>query len=190
MVTAVSITFFVDKFGRRKLFLTSTGGMLVSFIAWTVCSSQFALHGNNAAATAVIVMIFFYYFFYNLAMSGLLAGYIVEILPYAIRAKSFALNAFCINLALFFNNYVNPVALDDIGWKYYIVYCCILAVEFITVYFLWVETKNTTLEEIAVFFDGENARVGDAVIAAHLEEGYTGDEKKQEAIQIAHIDQA
>jgi hypothetical protein len=26
-----------------------------------------------------------------------------------------------VNLALFFNNYVNPVALEDISWKYYIV---------------------------------------------------------------------
>jgi hypothetical protein len=27
-----------------------------------------------------------------------------------------------VDVALFFNTYVNPIALDDIGWKYYIVY--------------------------------------------------------------------
>lgn len=41
-----------------------------------------------------------------------------------------------VNLALFFNNYVNPVALADINWKYYIVYCCWLAVELTIVYFV------------------------------------------------------
>jgi hypothetical protein len=32
-------------------------------------------------------MIFIYYLFYNIAWSGLLVGYTVEILPYSIRAK-------------------------------------------------------------------------------------------------------
>lgn len=41
-----------------------------------------------------------------------------------------------VNLALFFNNYVNPVALADISWKYYIVYCCWLFVELVVVYFV------------------------------------------------------
>lgn len=43
---------------------------------------------------------------------------------------------FFVNLALFFNNYVNPVALDEISWKYYIVYCCWLSFELIVVYFV------------------------------------------------------
>jgi len=67
---------------------------------------------------------------------------------------------FFVNLALFFNNYVNPVALDNIGWKYYIVYCCWLSVELAFVYFFFVETRYTPLEEIAKYFDGEDARVG------------------------------
>lgn len=41
-----------------------------------------------------------------------------------------------VNLALFFNNYVNPVALTAISWKYYIAYCCWLAVELTVVYFV------------------------------------------------------
>ena len=35
----------------------------------------------------------------------------------------------CVDLALFFNQYVNPIALNNIGWKYYIVYCVWLACE-------------------------------------------------------------
>src|SRR5271163_1208831 len=71
--------FFVDTIGRRKLFLTSTTGMLVAFIVWTVYSSRYAMDGSSAAAKAVIGMIFIYYFFYNLAWSGLLIGYTAEI---------------------------------------------------------------------------------------------------------------
>ena len=51
---------------------------------------------------------------------------------------------------VFFNQYVNPIALDAIGWKYYIVYCVWLAVELAVVWFFYIETRNTPLEEVSV----------------------------------------
>jgi MFS family permease len=96
---ALTMCFFVDTIGRRKLFLTSTAGMLVAFIAWTVCSSRYAMDGSSSAAKAVIGMIFIYYFFYNLAWSGLLIGYTAEILPYKIRAKGLTVMFLCVDLA-------------------------------------------------------------------------------------------
>jgi sugar porter (SP) family MFS transporter len=96
---ALTMCFFVDTIGRRKLFLTSTAGMLVAFIVWTVCSSRYAMDGSGAAAKAVIGMIFIYYFFYNLAWSGLLIGYTAEILPYKIRAKGLTIMFLCVDLA-------------------------------------------------------------------------------------------
>jgi len=65
-----------------------------------------------------------------------------------------------IDLALFFNSYVNHVALDALNWKYYIVYDVWLFVELLTVYFFYVETRNTPLEEIVKYFDGEDALLG------------------------------
>lgn len=47
--------------------------------------------------------------------------------------------------------------------QYYIVYCCWLAVELIVVYFFYVETRYTPLEEICKHFDGEDAVLGGAV---------------------------
>lgn len=61
---------------------------------------------------------------------------------------------------VFFNQYINPIALDAIQWKYYIFYCVWLGVELAVVWFFYVETRNTPLEEIAKYFDGENAMVG------------------------------
>lgn len=48
-----------------------------------------------------------------------------------------------VDIALFFNQYVNPIALDALDWKYYIFYCVWLAVELAVVYFFYVETRNT-----------------------------------------------
>ena len=161
-IVAVGQCFFVDRIGRRTLFLVSTSGMLICFIIWTICSAEFTLHGSSASGNAVIAFIFIYYVFYNFAWSGLLIGYSVEILPYNIRAKGMTVMFLMVDIALFFNQYVNPIALKHIGWKYYIVYCCWLAVELAVVWKFYIETRHTPLEEIAKHFDGEAAVVGGA----------------------------
>jgi MFS family permease len=86
-VVAIGMCFFVDKLGRRFLFLVATFGMLIMFTVLTICAAQYAKTKDKNAANAVIVMIFLYYVCYNLAWSGPLVGYGVEILPYRIRAK-------------------------------------------------------------------------------------------------------
>ncbi|KAF2454942.1 hexose transporter protein [Lineolata rhizophorae] len=173
-IVAVTMCFFVDKIGRRKLFLTSTTGMLIAFVIWTICSER-ASNGDQAAANGVVAMIFIYYVFYNMAWSGLLISYTVEIMPYHIRAKGLTVVLLFIDLALFFNQYVNPVALENIEWKYYIVYCVWLTIELAVVWKFYIETRNTPLEEIAKHFDGDAALVGGLagtqkaqVLAGHL----------------------
>ncbi|GJE85509.1 hexose transporter [Phanerochaete sordida] len=154
---AVFASFCVERIGRRVLFITSTLGMLLFFILQTICSAQYAMHKNDAAAHAVIAFIFLFYAFYDLAFTPLIVSYTVEILPYSLRAKGFNVFNFSVSLSIIFNQYVNPIALDAIGWKYYIVYCCWLAFEFAFVYVFIVETKGLSLEETAALFDGEEA---------------------------------
>lgn len=79
MIVAGGMAFAVDKAGRRPLFLTSTFGMMIAFIAWTIASKFAVDNHSKAAGSAVVAMIFIYYTFYNMAWSGLLIGYTVEI---------------------------------------------------------------------------------------------------------------
>lgn len=51
-----------------------------------------------------------------------------------------------------FNTFVNPIALDAIGWKYYFVFVGVLIIYEITVYSLYPETRGYTLEQMAVIF--------------------------------------
>jgi len=115
------------------------------------------MHSQPAAAHSVIAFIFLFYACYDIAFTPLIVAYTVEILPYPLRAKGFNIFNFTISLALIFNQYVNPIALQHITWKYYVVYCCWLAFEFVFLYRYVVETKNLTLEETAAIFDGEEA---------------------------------
>jgi sugar porter (SP) family MFS transporter len=154
---ALTASSMVERFGRRLMFLTSVCGMCLFFTLQTICTARYRLDGNTSAAHAVIAFIFLYYASYDIAFTPLIVTYTLEILPYNIRAKGFNIFNFTISLALIFNQYVNPIALANIDWKYYIVYCVWLVVEGVFLYFYVVETKNRTLEETAALFDGEEA---------------------------------
>jgi sugar porter (SP) family MFS transporter len=154
---ALAASALVDKIGRRILFLTSAGGMIIFFTLQTACSGVYENTKSPGAAHAVIAFIFLFYASYDLAFTPLIVSYTLEILPYQLRAKGFNIFNFAISLSLIFNQYVNPIGLKNIKWKYYVVYCCWLVVEFVFLYFFVVETKNRTLEETAALFDGDQA---------------------------------
>jgi hypothetical protein len=65
-----------------------------------------------------------------------------------------------IDLSLFFNQYINPIALARLTWKYYIFYDVWLLFELFVVWRFYLETRNTPLEEIVKHFDGEGAILG------------------------------
>ncbi|KIP12327.1 hypothetical protein PHLGIDRAFT_504566 [Phlebiopsis gigantea 11061_1 CR5-6] len=153
-INAIAGGLYCDRIGRRPLFLISTAGMLVFFVLQTVCSAQFAIHGNKAAGNAVVAFLFLYSAFYAIAWSPLITSYTLEILPFNLRAKGYTIFAFSVSASLVFNQYINPIALAALQWKYYIFYCVWVAFELVFVYFFLVETKNRTLEETAVIFDG------------------------------------
>ena len=93
----------------------------------------------------------------SIAYSPLIVSYTVEILPYSLRAKGFNVFNFSVSVSIIFNQYVNPIALGKIGWKYYIVYVAWLCVELVFIWLYAVETKGRSLEETAAMFDGEDA---------------------------------
>lgn len=86
---------------------------------------------------------------------------------------------------MFFNTFVNPIALDAIEWRYYIVFIAVLVVFGVTAYFWYPETKGYSLEEIAVIFDGPGAvpRVGGGV-----EGGKAGREGKGKGEEVVHAE--
>ena len=162
LIVSVTCAMLCDKVGRRPLFLAATFGMMICFLCWTVCSSVYQRNQNAAAGKAVVAFIWIFNFSYALAWSGLLVAYTVEILPFKIRAKGLMLMNFWVQVALVINQYVNPLGFKYLvpNWKLYTIYTCWIAFELTFVYFLYVETRGPTLEEIAKIFDGPNAEVG------------------------------
>ena len=78
-------------------------------------------------------------------------------MSYDIRPKLICTQNLLVQAAITGFNYLNPVALNNIGWKYYIAICCIIAVQIAVVYFTYPETSKITLEEVSIVFDGKKA---------------------------------
>lgn len=154
-LVAASAAMLVDWVGRRTLFIISNAGMLVTFCAWTISAALYNTMKNAAAARATVPLIFLFYFFYDIAYTPMLVAYTLEILPYKVRAKGFAIMNLAVMLTSAFNQFINPWAIDAIGWWYYIAYCAWLVIELIFVVVYVVETKGRTLEETAAIFDGD-----------------------------------
>jgi MFS family permease len=160
LLVASGMAFTVDRIGRRPLFLTATVGMCLAMTGWTVASEVNENASGDAAGRAVIAMAFVFMLFFNLAWSGLLISYVVEISPFYLRSRYLTCMLISVAAGTFFSNYVNPVALEKIRWKYYLCYIVWLAIQSAVVWFFYVETKGRSLEAIAIVFDGEDAKVG------------------------------
>jgi MFS family permease len=133
----------IDHFGRRPMMLTSLCGMLFcGFIPWTICSAIYAEKGTQAAGSASIAFIFIFSGFYATTWNGILTGYTVECMSYDIRAKLICTQNLLVQAAITGFNYANPVALKNLGWKYYIVADCLIALNIVIVYFTYPETAK------------------------------------------------
>ncbi|CAG9991017.1 unnamed protein product [Clonostachys byssicola] len=143
----------VNRLGRRVIFVSSTSLMLLAMISWTVSGSQYTMYGSEAAGSAVLFSLIFFMSAYNFCWNPLSVAYPVEILTFPIRAKGVSLLVGAVKSASFFNQFVNPIGLEKLQWKFYIVYCSWLGLVLAVVFFLFPETKDRTLEEIAVIFD-------------------------------------
>jgi MFS family permease len=89
LIVSVSAAMVIDRFGRRKLFLTATIGMLSMFVAWTISSAIYENSDdkNTAAGYVQIPFVWLFGVFYSFAWSGLLVAYALEVLPFKLRAK-------------------------------------------------------------------------------------------------------
>ncbi|KAJ5974331.1 hypothetical protein N7481_011541 [Penicillium waksmanii] len=164
LIVALTFAFLIGMLGRRPMYLIGTIGTLVTFVVWSILSARYSIKDEPGLGKGVVAMIFCYNFFYNFK-TGILSAYQIEILPYGLRAKGSVIASFVILVAVFFNQYINSLALDAIGWKYYLFYCSFLGFEVSVVWKYIVETRYTPMEEVAKYFVGDRADVVELTIA-------------------------
>ncbi|KAG7528002.1 hypothetical protein FFLO_06457 [Filobasidium floriforme] len=168
-IAATGSALACERLGRRFLWLVSATGMLCCFVIITACSAVYAQRGDTGAGKAVLAFLYIYFGFYDCAFTSMTYVYLLEILPYSLRTKGFAIFNLSTYVAAFFNIYVNPIALEKIAWKYYFVFIGMNIVAVIAIYFGYPETKGRILEEVAEIFDGPSAIVDTDPIGASVD---------------------
>lgn len=153
LINGVFIALVVTRFRRRWMFMLSAASMCIVFICMTVSFERLRHakdngYKNKAAGVAALFFYFAYSPCYNIGNNSLTYTYLVEIFPYAQRTMGIGVEQIFGKLGGFFSTNVNPKALNAIDWKYLAIYCGWIAFEFITVYLLYPETYNRTLEEL------------------------------------------
>lgn len=149
LIQIVILALITPRFPRRRMYLLCTCCLLCVYTAWTIAQARQMITGSHGAGIAVITFIFLYQPAYSIAFSSLTYTYLIELFPFYARAKGLAWFQLFSKSIGFFSTFVNPIALDSITWKYLIVFICWIAFEIVFVYFLFPETHNRTLEELA-----------------------------------------
>ncbi|CAN9337893.1 unnamed protein product [Alternaria alternata] len=134
-----------DKYGRRVGVIFGNIGMIAGFTGQIFCSTS--------AGYAVIVFLFLFFGGYVIGLTPIPILYVNEIWPSHLRTKGTSVFWVSQAVSITFNQFVNPVAIDKIAWKYYLVYIGVLVVVINFIFFYVPETKGLSLEQISSIFD-------------------------------------
>lgn len=162
----------VDRLGRRQIFLISGGGMCMCMI---LLSAMTSLPSSNKAASIVSgVMIFVFNTFYPIGFLGGNFLYCAEVAPARLRVAMSSISIANHWLWNFIFTMITPVAMETIGWKFWLVFVCTCACIPLVIVPFYPETKNRNLELIDRVFN-EAPTIWDIVpMARRIPEGSLG----------------
>lgn len=179
--------FAIDRFGRRKVFMFSGAGMCLCMTVLTITTS----FGDASKGLSIVSVVFIWLFnmFYPIGFSGANFLYCTEVAPMRLRVAMSSASTANKWLWNFIVVMITPVALDTIGWRYYIVYAVISACIPITVYFFYPETMGRNLEALNNVFRDAPSAWHVVAMARKLPQGEVIDVNEQSADEKAIVEQ-
>ena len=152
------VAVYVGRFvGRKTMLLWLWPCVLLALIGQCVSTGVIPEGGHNShAAIAMVAMAWVYLGFFN-ASNPVAYSYPSEILTFSMRSKGLLVWNTVSQLFSAYATFVDPIGLNHIGYKYYIVYMPLVISQWILIYFFMKETKGHTLEDINRVFDGSSA---------------------------------
>jgi len=177
LANATALALTVTRFKRRPAYLLCSISLLLIFTGWTIASARYAITHNQASSIAVIVFIFLYSPAYNIGYNALTYTFLVELFPFHVRAKGITIFQLFGRLAGAFNTFVNPIGIANSGWRYYLMYVVFLGFEVVFIYFLFPETGQKSLEELAFLYEEKEAEEVRARVQHDMQTGNTGPHK-------------
>ncbi len=145
IVLAFAMT-IIDKFGRRKLMIVGSIGLIVfmSLLTWS-------FYGRHFGGPGVLIFLLGYMFFFGLSDGIVIWVFISEIFPNAIRSKGQSLGSFTHWVFAVIISWIFPVAVNNphIGpGNIFLFFSLMMVLQLLFAWKLMPETKGRTLEQI------------------------------------------
>ncbi|GJN72392.1 hypothetical protein PLICBS_006465 [Purpureocillium lilacinum] len=152
----IFIVFIADRFGRRKSLICGVVAITLALICESAINSQNTNGDKHSLSIVGVAFLFCVTIFFSLSFGPVSWIYMAEIMPYQIRAKGCAFATGIGNwLVSTFWAQVSPIALKELGWKFYFLFVAWnLVITLPALVFYFRETKGLSLEEIDLMFGG------------------------------------
>ncbi|QRW15807.1 Sugar (and other) transporter [Rhizoctonia solani] len=139
----------VDRFGRRALLMFSATGLSTCFLLAAVLLSV----GTKSAAYGATAMVFVFQIFLGIGFLPIPWLYPAEVSHTRIRAYTSAISSFVNWMCVFAVVEMTPPAIDQIGWRVFIIFAVLNACWVPIVYAFFPETANLSLEDVDHLFE-------------------------------------
>ncbi len=143
---------FVDKLGRRPFLVAGSAGQTVCFAIVAALLATAPAKGSPAYGIVTLSFVFVYYAVNISTWYPITWLYPAELMPLHIREKGMGIAVFTYWIFQFMIVEVTPIALKNIGYRFYIILSVFNALIGAILFFFYPETKRKSLEEIDFFF--------------------------------------
>ncbi|KAK5404282.1 hypothetical protein LTR06_009841 [Exophiala xenobiotica] len=147
----------LDRVGRIPIMVVGQLGCAVSVAGFTACLARYGGTDNKIGNGFGVFFLYLFVTFFGGSMDASSYVYSSEIFPTSIRAQGAGFSVsglFCFSLIYTMSA---PVAFNNIGWKYYLIFIIVPLFGAALMFFFYPETKGLALEEIAAKFGDEVA---------------------------------
>ncbi|RKK76401.1 hypothetical protein BFJ69_g7051 [Fusarium oxysporum] len=130
----------VERWGRRGLMLLSTSGQLLSFLVITILLRYAVGDMKEPLGSASVAFFFFYFISFGVGMLGVPWLYPTEVNSLPMRTKGAALATGTNWITNFIVVEITPIGIQNLGWRFWIVWTVTNALFLPVIYFLYPET--------------------------------------------------
>jgi MFS family permease len=155
MFWGIMAAFLIDRIGRKKL-------MLMGVAASSVCFALVAVglrygggqsNFNKAMSIFAVVFIFMYYVFYGMSLLYIPYMYPAEINSQRMRNIGTSIATAVNWIFVYVVVVITPIAIENIQWKYYMLYAIFNFCFIPIIWFYYIETANLSLEQVDWLFE-------------------------------------
>ena len=159
LCVAIFGTMLCERVGRKTIALISTLGCGIMMFLVGALTKRYGNSTYNPGIYGTVAAIFLFQGVYSVGWTPLTVLYPPEVLNYNIRATGMGFYTFLTNGAGLMVTFAFPYALDDIGWKTYMINGAWDFIQLAVIAWTWVETRGKTLEEIDLMLDERKLEV-------------------------------